>query len=139
MTTLNDPLPFRSVVTTPTSTSAIVALTPCRVSWMQLPSALRSVGNWPKVAGNVLQKKLRLTWYSLLGVAPFKVNMTVNLRVGDTDHTILLCAKSSGSPKLSQPVVHFCVVAVAKAAPADNSTVAARSSAILFISSPLLK
>ena len=76
-----------------------------------------------------------MSWYSLLGVAPFKVKVTVNLRVGDTDHVILLWERSSASLKLSQPNVHSCVVAVAKAAPVDNSTVAATNN-VLFISSP---
>src|SRR5271169_5299032 len=55
ITTLKEPLPFMSVVTTPSSIVTADAVTPCRVSWVQVPPP-RSTGNWPKVAGNVVQK-----------------------------------------------------------------------------------
>src|ERR1700682_920549 len=68
-----------------------------------------------------------------MGVAPTNVKVTVNLRFAvDTDHLILLWVRSSGSPKLSQPMVHFCVVC-ADAAPTDRSN-AATSKIVFFIS-----
>jgi hypothetical protein len=60
------PLPLISVVTTPSSTAATLAVTPCRVIVTHAP-LLVSVGNWPNVGGNVVQKK----WISMAGGAPF--------------------------------------------------------------------
>ncbi len=90
MPTVKDPLPWMSVVTTPSSTVAIVLVTPCRVIDPQVPPP-PSTGNWPKVAGNVVHKAVIVTWYSLLGVAPTKVKVTDNLCVVEfTDQLILL-------------------------------------------------
>jgi hypothetical protein len=59
------------------------------VAGWQVPAP--TTGNWPKVAGNVVQMKLIPTSYSLLGVAPTKVKVTDNLLVvGFTDQLILL-------------------------------------------------
>src|SRR6266403_3467784 len=89
-TTLKVPLPLMSVVTTPSSTAATLAVTPCRVIVVHAPLFV-SVGNWPKVGGNVVQKKWILTWYSLLGVAPTNLKVTDNLCVVVfTDQVILL-------------------------------------------------
>src|SRR6266404_1271568 len=132
-TTLKVPLPLISVVTTPSSTAATLAVTPCRVIGEHAPLFV-SVGNWPKVGGNVVQKKWILIWYSLLGVAPTKVNATVNLCVvGLTDHLILLLLKLSGSLKLSQPAVHFCTVAVAEAVPTTRSIATATKTTLFMV------
>src|SRR6266851_176483 len=49
-TTLKEPLPLTSVVTTPNSTAATVSVTPCRVMAGQLAGPPGN-GNWPKVLG----------------------------------------------------------------------------------------
>src|SRR5260370_11143584 len=61
--------------------------------------------------------------------------MTVSLRVVDTDHLILLFVKFRGSPNLSQPRAHSCVVVAAKAAAAIRS-IAGASKNVLFILFP---
>ena len=61
--------------------------------------------------------------------------MTVSLRVVDTDHLILFFVKLRGSPNLSQPGAHSCVVVAAKAAAAIRS-IAGASKNVLFILFP---
>jgi hypothetical protein len=86
--------------------------------------------------GQRCAEKIECDLVKLGGVAPANVNLTVILRAGVTDHLIWLLLRLVGSPRLSQPRDHSCVVAWADAAPHPKSKTNASQNPFFIIVVP---